>query len=46
MFSNLTSIEADQKEKELIAFYKSGGKCYNIAKGGKGVLGVNERKIR
>lgn len=46
LFSNLTSIEADQKEKELIAFYKSGGKCYNIAKGGKGVLGVNERKIR
>lgn len=46
LFDNLSSEEADQKEKELIEFYKSGGKCYNIASGGKGVSGVNEHKIK
>ena len=46
LFDNLSSEEADQKEKELIEFYKSGGKCYNIASGGKGVPGVNGHKIK
>ena len=46
LFDNLSSNEADIKEKELIAFYKAGGKCYNIASGGKGVPGVNEHKIK
>lgn len=46
LFDNLSSEEADIKEKELIAYYKQGGKCYNIATGGKGVSGVNEHKIK
>ena len=46
LFENLTSEDADKKETELISFYKSGGKCYNIASGGKGVPGTNERKIK
>ena len=46
LLDNLTSQEADDKEKELIAFYKEGGKCYNISSGGKGVPGVNEHKIK
>lgn len=47
LFDNLTSEEADQKERELIELYKGGGKkCYNIASGGKGVPGVNEHKIK
>ena len=46
LFSELTSEEADIKEKELISLYKEGGKCYNIASGGKGVPGTRERKIK
>ena len=46
LFSELTSEEADIKEKELIRLYKEGGKCYNIASGGKGVPGTRERKIK
>lgn len=46
LFDNLSSQEADEKEKELIEFYRNGGKCYNIASGGKGIPGVNERKIK
>lgn len=46
LFSDLTSEEADIKEKELISFYKKGGKCYNIADGGKGVPGAREHKIK
>lgn len=46
LFDNLSSEEADIKEKELIAFYKADGKCYNIASGGKGVPGVCEHKVK
>lgn len=46
LFDGLSSEEADQKEKELIKFYKNTGICYNITSGGKGILGVNKRKIK
>lgn len=34
--------EACTYEKELIAFYKRGGICYNITDGGEGTLGVHK----
>lgn len=46
LFTGLTSEEADEKEIELINFYREGGKCYNIANGGKGVSGTREHKIK
>lgn len=46
LFSDLTSEEADTKEKELISLYRQGGKCYNIADGGKGISGAREHKIK
>lgn len=46
LYTNLTSKEADNKEIELIKFYKEGGKCYNISSGGKGVPGTREHKIK
>lgn len=46
LYENLTSEEADAKEIELISFYKKGGKCYNIASGGKGVPGTKEHPIK
>ena len=46
LFTNLTSEEADKKETELISYYRKGGKCYNIANGGKGIPGTRERRIK
>lgn len=34
LYTGLTAEEAYAKEKELIAFYKAKGMCYNIAEGG------------
>lgn len=44
--SGLTSEEADELEKKLITEAKKNGECYNIASGGKGISGVNERKVK
>ena len=35
LFINLSKEEADEKERELIKLYRSGGKCYNINDGGE-----------
>lgn len=39
MFDGLTREEANRKEQMWIRFYKKGGKSYNIADGGEGVVG-------
>lgn len=46
LFENLTLDEANEKEAEMIKYYRSIGKCYNIADGGNGLIGVNETKIK
>lgn len=35
LFTDLSKEEANEKEKELIKLYRSGGKCYNINDGGE-----------
>ena len=35
LFTDLSKKEADEKEKELIKLYRSGGKCYNVTDGGE-----------
>ena len=46
LYENLTREEANNLEVETIKFYRSQGLCYNIADGGGGMIGVNERKIK
>lgn len=41
---NLTKEEACAKEKEYIAYYKKGGKSYNITDGGEGLWGYKFTK--
>lgn len=43
LYKDLSKEEANLKEIELIAKYKAGGKCYNIAKGGEGNSNVGEK---
>lgn len=42
LHEGLSHDEACTYEKELIAFYKRGGICYNITDGGEGTLGVHK----
>lgn len=42
LHEGLSHDEACTYEKELIAFYKKGGICYNITDGGEGTLGVHK----
>lgn len=42
LHEGLSHDEACTYEKELIAFYKRGGICYNIIDGGEGTLGVHK----
>lgn len=46
LYEGLTSEEADEKEIELISYYKENGVCYNICSGGKGVPGIKHTKIK
>ena len=46
LFEGLSSEEADEKEIELIKYYKENGECYNVTSGGKGIPGVNYTKIK
>lgn len=46
LFEGLSSEEADEKEIELIKYYKENGECYNVTSGGKGVPDVNYTKIK
>lgn len=46
LFEGLSSEEADEKEIELIAYYRKNGECYNVTSGGKGVPDVNYTKIK
>lgn len=45
ILENLSSEEADQNEISLISQYRAGGKCYNMASGGKGTCGTRSTKI-
>lgn len=46
LFENLTKKEADILEIRTIEEYRKIGKCYNVANGGDGLNGVNERGIK
>lgn len=47
LFEGLTKQEADDKEKEMISYYRSKGTCYNICNGGCIPLdGANDVKIK
>ena len=46
LYENLTKKEADLLEIDAIKKYRNQGKCYNVADGGDGLVGVNERKVK
>ena len=46
LYDNLTKKDADNLEIKLIKEYKDKGNCYNIADGGNGLIGVNERSVK
>ena len=46
LYQGLTKNEANILEIETINYYRKKTECYNIANGGDGLDGVNERKIK
>ena len=47
LFEGLTQKEADEKEREMIAYYRRKGTCYNICNGGSNQLdGARDVKIK
>ena len=47
LFESLTKEEADEKEREMISYYRSIGTCYNICNGGtKPLDGANDTQVK
>lgn len=45
LFDNLSKLEANMIEKDLIYYYKKIHKSYNVADGGEGKCGVYKERI-